>query len=345
MVRDHLPVFREGDFLETRDNLIFDVKGLLHPHNRVIAFLRYYPSEDGERKREGVRYRKVYSLDERFSVLKDKFPSYVYFDKVYDSIMQGVPVNDVARLYQPTEKLTEMSSNRATLDKFERDSLEFCEILSGCASVNINRLGLSGSILVGLHNLKSDIDIIVYGSESCLAVYGALNNLYSNADSSVRPYNDAELKKLFSFRSADTVTRWESFLRTERRKRLQGKFKNYEYFLRFIKDWKELKLNYGDLTYRSLGKVTIKAEVADDSEALFTPCIYKIKNAEIVEEQEARELIIDEIASFRGRFCEVARNEEPISARGKLELVIDKSGNTHHRVIVGGEKDDFLTLS
>lgn len=33
----------EGDFVETHDHLIFDVKGFLHPQDRVIAFLRYVP--------------------------------------------------------------------------------------------------------------------------------------------------------------------------------------------------------------------------------------------------------------------------------------------------------------
>jgi hypothetical protein len=33
----------EGDFIETYDHLIFDVKGFLHPKDRIIAFLRYVP--------------------------------------------------------------------------------------------------------------------------------------------------------------------------------------------------------------------------------------------------------------------------------------------------------------
>ncbi len=44
---------REGDFIETHEGLVFDVKGLVHPPERVIAFLRYYPSPKGKRKRDG----------------------------------------------------------------------------------------------------------------------------------------------------------------------------------------------------------------------------------------------------------------------------------------------------
>ena len=33
----------EGDFIETKDGIIFDVKGFLHPINRTIAYIRYVP--------------------------------------------------------------------------------------------------------------------------------------------------------------------------------------------------------------------------------------------------------------------------------------------------------------
>ncbi|MHA1729051.1 MAG: hypothetical protein ACTSWY_10000, partial [Promethearchaeota archaeon] len=33
----------EGDFIETQDNLIFDVKDFLHPKDKIIAFVRYIP--------------------------------------------------------------------------------------------------------------------------------------------------------------------------------------------------------------------------------------------------------------------------------------------------------------
>jgi predicted nucleotidyltransferase len=336
--------FREGDFIETRDRLIFDVKGLQHPPDRVIAFLRYYPSETGERIRNGVKYGKVYSLNDRFNILRKRYPTYIYFDKVYDSIMQGVPRSDLAHLYQPTERLTDLANSLSERDDLEKDSVEFCKTLSETAMVSLTKLGLTGSILVGLHSPKSDIDVIVYGYKNCIAVYEALNALYRDPRSPVKPYGENELRKLFRFRSSDTLTEWKSFLVTEKRRRLQGLFKNRDYFLRFIRDWNEFDEKYGDVTYKSLGQISISATVADDGEALFTPCTYKIKDVTTIKGRLAKKALIREVASFRGRFCEIARNGERITARGKLELVSEKSGNKYHRVIVGGEKDDFLTL-
>ncbi len=53
---------REGDLIRTGDNVIFDVKGLVHPPDKVIAFPRYIPSPDGTRGSPGEMYRKVYNL-------------------------------------------------------------------------------------------------------------------------------------------------------------------------------------------------------------------------------------------------------------------------------------------
>ena len=61
----------EGDYLETKnDNLIFDVKGLLHPKDRKICYIRFYPDPSGDRVREGIKYKKIYDLDERAQYLR-----------------------------------------------------------------------------------------------------------------------------------------------------------------------------------------------------------------------------------------------------------------------------------
>ena len=59
----------EGDYIETKnDGLIFDVKGLLHPKDRKICFLRFYPSPEGDRVRYGKHYKKIYDLKKRYNV-------------------------------------------------------------------------------------------------------------------------------------------------------------------------------------------------------------------------------------------------------------------------------------
>ena len=74
---------REGDFIETVDNLIFDVKGLVHPPSRVVAYVRYIQNITGERKRRKIAYKKIYSLNEREKLLEKKYPQYLFYDPIF----------------------------------------------------------------------------------------------------------------------------------------------------------------------------------------------------------------------------------------------------------------------
>jgi predicted nucleotidyltransferase len=86
------------------------------------------------------------------------------------------------------------------------------------------------------------------------------------------------------------------------------------------------------------------ATVADDSEALFTPCTYKIENVKVLQGPELDQ--IAEVASFRGRFCEQAKPGEAVLVQGKAERVTDKRLNrSYHRVIIGNQPADYMALS
>jgi predicted nucleotidyltransferase len=89
--------------------------------------------------------------------------------------------------------------------------------------------------------------------------------------------------------------------------------------------------------------VKIEAVVVDDSEAIFTPCTYKIEDVKIVEGPKLQP--ITEIASFRGRFCEQARKGEAVVAQGKLEHVTDhRSGEEYFRLLLGNKPTDYMIL-
>jgi predicted nucleotidyltransferase len=333
---------REGDFLETAAGLIFDVKGLVHPPNRIVAFIRYFRDEKGGRERDGTTYRKVYSLSKRYAVLRESFPQYLVFDPVFGEKLCEVPRGDVKWHHRPAEKLQEMRSSE-NLDLLESKALRLVDVLRQKASISWNAIGISGSILVGLHRPHSDIDPIVYGSESCWKVYSALQDFLSTPEG-FKLYDHADLESLFDFRSKDTSADFESFVRTESRKVMQGRFEGTDYFLRFVKDWAEVSEVYGDVRYRNAGVAEIKAKIADDSESIFTPCVYKIKDAQILSGSQVG--VIEEIASFRGRFCEQARMGELVVARGKVERVMDRRhGREYFRLLLGNHPSDFMILA
>ncbi len=332
----------EGDFVETFEGSIFDVKGLVHPPSRVVAFLRYVPDPKGDRKKDGTTYRKVYALSKRYALLKRAFPQYLVYDPVFNENLCEVPVEALKHHYQPAHRLRDLRYEDE-LDAVEKTALRFVELLKENAEVPWKRLGISGSILVRLHTPTSDIDPIVYGSETCCKVYSALRRMLEDRKSLLKPYSLEELKELFDFRSKDTTMRFEDFVRTDSRKVLQGKFMGRDYFVRFVKDWNEVEEQYGTILYKPVGYAKIKARVVDDLEAIFTPCCYKIENVEILEGPHVEP--IEEIVSFRGRFCEQARGGEVVIAQGKIERLQREGDREHFRLLLGNKVADHMILA
>jgi predicted nucleotidyltransferase len=153
-----------------------------------------------------------------------------------------------------------------------------------------------------------------------------------------------ELRALFDFRSKDTTMSFEDFVKVEQRKAFQGKFDGVDYFVRFVKDWSEISEKYGDVCYRNCGYAKITATIADDSEALFTPCTYKLENVKVVDGPALKP--ITEVASFRGRFCQQARSGETVFVQGKVEHVRNTTSNSeHYRIIIGNKPSDYMALS
>jgi len=332
---------REGDLLETTGNIIFDVKGLVHPPNRVVAFIRYVPDPEGNRERDGTRYSKFYALSKRYALLKQKFPQYLVDDPVFNTLLCEVPFEDVKQHYQPARGLQDLR-NRNNLDDAEKTALRFMEILKENAGVPWSKLGVSGSILVNLHTPASDIDLIVYGSETGYRVQATLKSMRENKNRSFKAYNLDGLRELFDFRSKDTITSFEDFVRTDSRKVSHGKFMGKHFFIRFVKDLNEISEQYGTIIYKPEGRARIKATITDDSEAIFTPCSYKLANVEILEGTKVEP--IEEIVSFRGRFCEQARSGEVVIAEGKLERVQQEGKHDHFRLLLGSKPSDHMIL-
>ena len=333
---------REGDLIETHDGSFFDVKGLVHPAGRTIAFIRYFPDEKGNRSKNRITYGKVYSFSERYRLLTERFPNYLVHDSVFDETLCEVPDSDVKKRHDPIEKLAQLRTDRS-LDSLEDKALQLAEAIKGKTDIPWGSIGISGSVLIGLHENISDIDPVVYGSVNCRRVYSVLQEMLNEPQSPFRSYNPRELERLFDFRSKDTAMDFQDFVRTESKKAFQGKFMETDYFIRFVKDWSEIHEEYGDVRYRNVGYATIEATVTDDSDSIFTPCKYVIENVEVVDGPSVSS--IREIASFRGRFCDQARNGDKIMARGKVESVTDlKRSASYFRLLIGNQSADYMIL-
>jgi predicted nucleotidyltransferase len=216
------------------------------------------------------------------------------------------------------------------------------EILKENSGAEWSKLGVSGSILVNLQDASSDIDLIVYGSKTGYKVQATMKQILEDKKSPIKAYDLEGLKELFDFRSKDTNVSFEDFVRTDLRKISHGTLMGKHFFIRFVKDHNEITEQYGSIIYKPEGNARIKATVVDDSESLFTPCSYKLANVEILDGTKTE--LIEEIVSFRGRFCEHAKSGETVIAQGKLERVQQEGKDDHMRLLLGSKPSDHMIL-
>ncbi|GAB4254508.1 MAG: DNA polymerase subunit beta [Thermoleophilia bacterium] len=355
----------ESFAVETRDGLIFTVKGLLHPADRVIAYLRYVPDPTGERLRNKTRYRRVYYAADQVRVLAESHPAYIRFDRALGARVQTVPWEDITRVYDPRRRLSQISSEGGG-SHLEELALELATTLARAGESELGVLGVTGSLLFRLTSEDSDVDLVVYGGPASERIHSAARRLMTEQACGLRPLTPREVEALHQGHRTETPIDLDKFALLQGRKVNEGRFKDRSYFLRFVRLPGEIGEAYGDPSYRSGPRVSLQAEIVGDGEAIFTPNRYSIERVEFgsggrlgrargstetsgaqgfeggkagCEPEDARPL---EIISFRGRFAEQAKRGERVRARGRLERVIPRAGRPWWRLNVGGEPGDYL---
>jgi predicted nucleotidyltransferase len=212
------------------------------------------------------------------------------------------------------------------------------------AQVPASALGITGSVLIGLHTEQSDLDVMAFGVESCRKVYAALRRLLDmQTFTELRLLDFKGLEALYAERVIDTQMDFEEFAMLEMRKVNQGRFRDRTYFIRFVKDPTEAKDEYGAVQYTPLGRSRITGTIVHDQDSIFTPCRYPICNVQVLGEQQA--FVPSEIVSYRGRFCEQAFTGELITATGTLEQLETNHGAIRHRLLLGNSSEDTLESS
>jgi predicted nucleotidyltransferase len=329
----------EGFAVETHDGLIFTVKGLVHPAGGVFAYLRYVPDPAGPRTRGYTRYRRVYGFEEMEDALRGRTHLYVRRDPVLGIRTQFVPEGEIRVVHDPRRLLRRLLGEES-VDPVQASALSLARLLASEPGVPGGALGVSGSILVGLHDPSSDVDLVVYGERESRAAHEALGRLLDDPASPLLRPGAAALASIHEAHRTDTPLSVTDFRRLQERKVNEGSVGERPFFVRFVKRSPEVGEVYGDPRFESLGPAVVRARVYDHGDAIFTPCRYLIDDVTL-EGCVARDDLL-EIVSFRGRFSDQARAGERVGARGGLERVVPRSRPDYCRLVVGSHPGDYL---
>ncbi|MFW9943469.1 MAG: nucleotidyltransferase domain-containing protein [Candidatus Sifarchaeia archaeon] len=317
----------------TNEGLVFEVKGIIQPIDRLIAYLRYIPDESGDRQsRDGSRFSKVYDLGKRDKYLREKHPQYLWHDEKRGRVLQAVPSDCISYVLSPIDGLRQLRDMGSHLTTLEEASRSLAQNIVDKAGIEWSEIGLTGSQLAGLGTSESDIDLVVYGSRPAKRVHSVLKD---GSLPKIERYHGESLEKHLDFRWK-AHSRWRFVLEEiEARKVLQGLYESVDFFVRAVKLPSEMGHSYDDFTFECEGTRVVKCVVTDDSDSIFTPCTYLVRSEELPD--------LSRLVSYRGRFTEHVRRNESVEARGRLELVRNAvREESFYQLVLGEDYLDYL---
>lgn len=324
---------RDGDIILTKEYFIFYAFGYCHPNNRIICFLKYVPENyaglfgvdflDSVWHFRGVnllRPRTLYSpeiLSSLISTFRRHFPHYLLYSRDLERHIISVPTDHIAEIFTP-DRCLHTVANKRERDWLEEKALKLVRILSKEARISTDFFGIHGSICLGMHNVHSDIDITVYGADNYRRVIESLAKLERKGEVDILRRNPVE-----SLRGNT------------------GLFRGTRFVVNAVRLFSEIKCeHYG---CRPLGKVVTECRVADSSESVFRPAIYRVEELRLLygpQEATGAAEVVSMIGAYRG----IAREGDRLIVRGMLEECRDSGGRSLRIVVGSGLGEEYISL-
>ncbi len=343
--------FRDRDFLQTSEGFFLCVIGPLHPPKRVISYLKYVPSESGVWGRGEKRFSRILqkytipNLLETFRFLERSYPHYLFHSPADNITLTAVPYQNIKAHFKPEQKLAQLKLT-SQLDPLQDKLIRFTRFLEETSGVPSGSFGVTGSLLLDIHQpVFSDLDVTVYGVKNSWKLRNTLTEKQNSEMPTKRlagkPLEEWCAKKAKQY----PLTPAEASKIYERKWNL-GFFEDTWFSIHPVKLETEVAEEYGQKTYHPCGQVTIRAVVCNNTNSLFLPSVYQLKEVEVLEGPQLGK--ITEVVSYESLYDSLAENGESIVARGKLERVLERGTcREQYRVLVGspeGQGKEYIKL-
>ncbi|RLG85899.1 MAG: hypothetical protein DRO18_05140 [Thermoprotei archaeon] len=315
LLRDPL----DHDILIDREGKVYVVVGNTHPLNYIIAYIKYVPTyRRTPWFKDGIYYERVLKV---YDVRELRRNCTEYQECVYDPILDALTpilrVKDIMQHLIPSTRLKVVL--KEPKDELERKLTSLClELYS--LGVSIDDLGVTGSILVGMHNPKmSDIDLVVYGWLSAKKFMEVIRHV---AEPLPRTYVKRVVKREFSKRGLDPRLK-DHVLPICKRFMYKGTVVNVIYV--------NTKTSRTEYSVRNLGSIEVRAKLKPTYETICYPSIVKVIESEVI--KGLKNVRISSIISYDYFLSFLLYHSKEVLVRGILQYV--ESEGTY-RVLIGG---------
>ncbi len=299
-------MFESKDFVSTRDGLLFAVVSNQLDADKILCFLRYI-QQDGQ-------WKKV-NTDVANAHLTQYFPHLLHYSSQLDAHLHALPVDLVYRHYQPRQRLAQiMNSNMHSMGA-EFDCFQVCTLLQE-QGLELDQIGVTGSLLPEVQNDLSDIDLVCYSRDSFFQLQSALSLMLHRG--SIMPLSDTDW--VLSYQRRQCELSISEYVWHEKRKMNKVMFNQRKIDFSLA----QLDAPNSDDIFVKQGEGKIQAKIIDDSLAFDSPAYYHLDHA-----------TVSSIVCFTPTYCGQAFNGEIIEAAGQLE----KSSHGQLRLLIGSTRE------
>ncbi len=327
---------RDRDIIVDSDGRIFIVLGYIQPENRILSFLKYIPSQNGDWKTESTSYKRYFwgSVESVVDGMQLVPTEYITFDEHFGTELIEVPHDAVFQHLLPEERLSEICRS-GPRDRLEEVVVKAVQEIQDALDIHLDDIGVAGSILWKGHNPKfSDVNMNVYGLENAQRLWTDFTSLDSGSPV-IRVRAAHEWK-----RAAQRIHKRIPILpmrdiMTMLSKRKAVYIENQCVGITPVLHPDEAPVSYGSETYQQVSEVPtrLRFKITNAKYGIFYPAIYKGTSPSL---NELGGLGIDRVMVYDGAFSGIFSEGDEVELCGTIQQVTpNDSRDLFFQVMIG----------
>jgi predicted nucleotidyltransferase len=340
---------RDRDIIQDKEGRIYVGLGYIQPEDRILAFLKYVPDNDGEWISGGRHYQRVFWggvtwVRDSVRLLPKK---YIVHDSHFGTTLLEVPRTEVLHYFSPQERLKAILE-MGPQDRLEASAASLTRVLHDCLDIDSDSLGVGGSVLWKAHDVnRSDLNMNVYGYGPSWKLQHAYSELGEcRPDTRVREDDEwaRGVERLVS--RAPSLRPSDIRMLLARRKAIYHEGRPVGVTPVLCPE--ETPIRHGTEMYETIAEdpVVIRLEITNADYGIFTPSLYRCRSDDLdeINSGEVRRVLI-----YEGAFRGLLLSGDMIEAKGTLQRVVSmgKDSESFCQIMIGtkaGAGQEYVRL-